>query len=253
MKTLTNKLAVITGGNSGIGYATAQELISQGAEVVITGKNSATVDSAARQLGAHATGFVSDASRLEDIDRLADFLAARGKKVNVLFINAGVASFAPIELVTEQVFDSIVTVNYKGAFFTLSKLIPLLDDHASVIFLTSVNAGAGMPNSAVYASSKAALHSLVKVAAIELSKRKIRVNEVSPGPIATPLFGKIGLDTETLSNFSVSIQERIPLKRFGKPEEVAKLVSFLASDESSFISGAELVIDGGISINPILQ
>lgn len=252
MSKLMNKLAIVTGGNSGIGFATAEEFVAQGAEVVITGKNQLAIEEATKKLGSSVKGLMSDASKLGDIEHLAQFVKEQGKKVDILFINAGVASFSPIENVTEEHFDSITDTNYKGAFFTLSKLIPLLSDNASVIFLTSVNATSGMPNTAVYAASKVALHSLVKVAATELSNRGIRVNAVSPGPINTPLFGKVGLDEASLQGFASAMQNRIPLKRFGTPEEVAKLVGFLASDEASFISGSEYVIDGGVNVNPIL-
>lgn len=252
MNKLKNKFAVVTGGNSGIGYATAQEFVAQGANVLITGRSQLAIDEAALKLGGNTKALLSDVSKIEEIERLADFIKEKGEKLDILFINAGVASFSPIENVTEERFDYITDTNYKGAFFTLSKLIPLLNDNASVIFLTSVNATSGMPNTSVYAASKAALHSLVKVAATELSSRKIRVNAVSPGPINTPLFGKVGLDEESLEGFAGAMQNRIPLKRFGNSEEVAKLVSFLASDDATFITGGEYVIDGGININPIL-
>lgn len=252
MSTLKNKTAIVTGGNSGIGFATAQEFVAQGAEVIITGRNQTAVAEASKQLGNGTQGIVSDASKLSDIDDLVQFIKKQGKKVDILFINAGIATFSPVEAVTEEHFDSITDINYKGAFFTLSKLIPLLSDKASVIFLTSVNATSGMPNTAVYAASKAALHALVKVASTELSAKGIRVNAVSPGPISTPLFGKVGLDEQSLQGFATAMQNRIPLKRFGNSEEVGKLVSFLASDDAAFITGAEYVIDGGININPIL-
>lgn len=252
MSDLKNKTALVTGGNSGIGFATAKELVAQGASVIITGRNQKAIQEATAQIGGGVKGVVSDASKLSDINQLVQFVKDQGKKLDVLFINAGIASFAPVEQVTEEHFDSITNTNYKGAFFTLSKLIPLLNDHASVIFLTSVNATSGMPNTAVYAASKAALHSLVKVAATELSVRGIRVNAVSPGPINTPLFGKVGLDQASLEGFAEAVQKRIPLKRFGTSEEVGKLVAFLASNDAAFITGGEYVIDGGINVNPIL-
>jgi NAD(P)-dependent dehydrogenase (short-subunit alcohol dehydrogenase family) len=253
MSKLNNKLAVVTGGNSGIGFATAKELVAEGANVIITGRNKSALNEAILKLGGNTQGILSDASKLEEIEHLVQFVKEQGKKLDVLFINAGVAAFSPIENVTEEQFDSITDINYKGAFFTLSKLIPFINDNASVIFLTSVNATSGMPNTSVYAASKAALHSLVKVAATELSNRRIRVNAVSPGPINTPLFGKVGFDEESLQGFATAMQNRIPLKRFGTPEEVGKLVSFLASDDASFITGSEYVIDGGLNINPVLN
>lgn len=252
MNKLKNKVAIVTGGNSGIGFATAYEFVTQGAKVIITGRNQTTLDEASKQLGNGTKGIVSDAAKLSDIDNLVRVVQQQGQKVDVLFINAGIASFSPVEAATEEHFDSITDINYKGAFFTLSKFIPLLREKASVIFLTSVNATSGMPNTAVYAASKAALHALVKVAATELSAKGIRVNAVSPGPINTPLFGKVGLDEQSLQGFATAMQNRVPLKRFGNAEEVGKLVSFLASDEAAFITGAEYVIDGGVNVNPIL-
>lgn len=252
MSTLQNKLAVVTGGNSGIGFATATEFVAQGARVIVTGRNQGLIDEATQKLGKQAIGLLSDTANLEHIDELVGLVKAQGQKLDILFINAGIANFSPIEQVTEQHFDAITNINYKGAFFTLSKLIPLLNDNAAVTFLTSVNATTGMPNASVYAASKAALHAVVKVASTELSPRGIRVNAVSPGPINTPLFGKVGLDEESLQGFATVIQNRIPLKRFGTAEEVGKLVAFLSSDQASFITGAEYVIDGGVNVNPIL-
>ncbi|MCU0423952.1 MAG: SDR family oxidoreductase [Bacteroidia bacterium] len=252
MNTLTNKLAVITGGNSGIGYATAQEFIASGAQVIITGRNKQAVNEAAATLSNHTIGVVSDAAVISDIKQITETVKSLNKPLDILFINAGVAAFSPVEQITEEHFDYITDINYKGALFTLQQCIPLLSDHASVIFLTSVNATSGMANTAVYAASKAALHAVVKVAANELSSRGIRVNAVSPGPINTPLFGKVGLDEAAIQGFAHAMQNSIPLKRFGGANEVSKLVTFLASDDAKFITGAEFVIDGGVNVNRIL-
>ena len=153
----------------------------------------------------------------------------------------------------EQQFDDIMDINFKGAFFTLQKFIPILSDGASVINLSSVNAYTGMPNTAVYAASKAALNALTRTAASELAPRKIRVNSVNPGPINTPIFGKLGMPAEDINDFAAAIQNRVPLKRFGEPQDVANLVAFLASDSANFITGAEYNIDGGINVNPLLS
>jgi len=250
MRKLEGKTAVVTGGNSGIGYAAAKAFKAQGAQVLITGRNAEAVDKAAKELGVE--GIVADQSSLADIDQLVKQAKASLSRVDVLFINAGVASMAPFEHITEEQFDYNMDINFKGAFFTLQKFLPVLNDGASVINLSSINAYTGMPNTAVYAASKAALNSLTRTAAYELSGRKIRVNSVNPGPVNTPIFGKIGFPEEALAEFAGVMQNRIPLKRFGEPEDIANLVTFLASDDASFITGSEYNIDGGTNINLIL-
>lgn len=252
MSKLKDKVAVITGGNSGIGLATAKEFIAQGAKVVITGRKQGAIDEAVRELGGNATGVLADTANLQHTDALVAKVKALYNKVDILFVNAGVGQFFPIESATEQQFDQIMNINYKGAYFTLSKFVPLLQEGASVILLSSINATAGLANSSVYGGSKAALNSLVKVASIELAPRKIRVNSVSPGPIDTPIFGKTGLDEATLEGIVGSIRSHIPLKRFGISSEVAKLVTFLASDDANFITGADYLIDGGIAVNTVV-
>ena len=251
MNDLSGKTAVVTGGNSGIGFATARKLKDSGAQVVITGRNAEAVNSAATELG--VTGLVADQARLNDIDALVGRCKEEFGGVDILFINAGVASFAPVEHVTEEQFDTTINVNFKGALFTLQKFLPILREGASVINLSSINAYTGMPNTAVYAASKAALNSLTRTAAYELAPRKIRVNSVNPGPTNTAIFGKLGMPDEAVQEFASAMQNRIPLKRFGEPVEAANLVAFLASDEASFITGAEYNIDGGVNLNPLLH
>jgi NAD(P)-dependent dehydrogenase (short-subunit alcohol dehydrogenase family) len=251
MNNLSGKIAVVTGGNSGIGNATARKLKELGANVVITGRNPEAVESAANELG--VMGVVADQASLDDIDTLVSQVKEEFGHVDVLFINAGVAAFAPVEHLSEEQFDTTMNVNFKGAFFTLQKFLPILREGASVINLSSINAYTGMPNTAAYAASKAALNSLTRTAAYELASRNIRVNSVNPGPTNTAIFGKLGMPDEAIQEFASAMQDRIPLKRFGEPEDVASLVAFLASDDASFITGAAYNIDGGTNLNPLLQ
>ncbi|HEY0652646.1 MAG TPA: glucose 1-dehydrogenase [Chryseosolibacter sp.] len=239
MNDFKNKIALVTGGNSGIGYATARELVERGAEVIITGRRKDAVEKAASEL--NAIGLLADQSNIEDIIRLQSYVANRYGKIDMLLINAGITKFSPIESVDEAMFDEVMDVNFKGAYFTLSKFIPLLNENASVVLLSSTSAWISPPSASVYAASKAALNAVMKIASLELSSRKIRVNAVSPGPVATEIMNKIGLNQE-LEKHMVST---IPLSRMGKPGEVAKVITFLLSEEASFVTGSEYLVDGG--------
>ncbi|MBV6654814.1 MAG: SDR family oxidoreductase [Mameliella sp.] len=250
MSNLSGKVAVVTGGNSGIGYATAESLKASGAQVVITGRSASKVEEAANEL--QVEGIVVDVSDLNAIDQLVAKVSQGYGKVDILFVNAGIFAPAPVGQITEEMFDHQMGINFKGAVFTIEKFLPILNDGASIINLSSVNAYTGMPNTAVYAASKAALNAYTRTAATELAPRKIRVNAVNPGPVQTPIFNKTGRPAEQLSGFAQAMQNRVPLKRFGQPKDVANLVVFLASDEASFITGGEYNIDGGININPLL-
>lgn len=250
MKNLENKVAIVTGGNSGIGYAAAADLVAKGAKVIVTGRNKEALAKAETEL--NVTGIVADQSDLKSIDNLVEQVKAQFGKVDILFLNAGIAAFAPVDSASEDHYDSIMNVNVKGVYFTVQKVLPILNDGGSIIFNTSVNAHVGMPNSSVYAASKAAVLSLNKVFAVELASRKIRVNAVSPGPVETPLYGKVGLEKEDVEGLGAALSQKILLKRFAQASEVAKTVSFLASDDASFINGTEIVVDGGLIVNTVL-
>lgn len=246
MNTFNNKVAVVTGGNSGIGYATAKELAGKGARVIITGRRRDAVEKAAREL--NVMPFVADQGKLEDIDSLKAAVETEFGKVDVLFINAGITgTLGPIEAMTEQNFDEVIGINFRGAYFTLSRFIPLLNDGASVVFLSSNVATTYKPDSSVYQASKAALNSVAKTAAAELAPRGIRVNIVSPGPTKTQIMSKAGLDEKTLEGLDEWLISRIPLKKMGTAEDVAKAVVYLSDDTAaSFMTGTEIVIDGGM-------
>lgn len=242
MKSLKNKVAVITGGNSGIGYATAKALNENGAKVIITGRRKEAIEKAASELNVNR--LLADQSKLSDIEILVAKVKKDFGKVDILLINAGITKFAPIELMTENMFDEIMNVNFKGAYFTLSKFISILNDNASVVFLSSTSATISPQSASVYAASKAAINAVMKIAALELASRKIRVNAVSPGPVATEIMNKLGLDNAV----EAQIINSIPLSRLGKADEVADLITYLSSDNASFITGSNFLIDGGQSV-----
>lgn len=246
MKALEGKVAVITGGSSGIGLATAKLFQQAGAKVAISGRNQQSLDQALRELGPGTVAVRSDVSKLSDLDRLFKVVTEKLGRVDVLFANAGIAKFAPVSDVSEEAYDETFDINVKGVFFTVQKAIPFLNDNASIILNTSFVNQAGVPTTSVYAASKAAVRSLARGISSELAIRGIRVNVVSPGPIATPLYEKLGLPKEAVDAFAANIVSQVPLKRFGKPEEVAQTALFLASSASSYITGVELNVDGGL-------
>ena len=247
---LPGKVAVITGGTSGIGLATVKEFLAEGAKVVFTGRKKEEVDRLAAEL--KATGIVSDQGSLTDIDRLVNDVRALHGAIDILFINAGIVLFSSIAEATEEHFDRIMDINFKGSFFTLSKFLPIINRGGAVTLLSSINATTGQSLCAVYSASKGALNSLVNVASTELAPGGIRINAVCPGPIATNLLAPAGIDDATIQSFASRTLNKIPLNRFGQPEEVARLVSFLSSDDAAFITGSQYVIDGGTNVNPII-
>jgi NAD(P)-dependent dehydrogenase (short-subunit alcohol dehydrogenase family) len=246
MKRLEGKVAVVTGGNSGIGLATAKRLREEGAKVAISGRNQKTLDEATRVLGDDVLVVRADTAQLPETERLLKAVRDRFGKIDILFVNAGVAKFAPIAETPEALFDEQFDINIRGAYFTVQKAVPYLNDGASIIFNTSVVSSTGMPNTSAYSATKAALRSLARTAAAELAPRNIRVNAVAPGPIATPIFGRTGLPQEVIDGFANEIIQKVPLKRFGQPEEIAGVVAFLASSDASYITGVELNVDGGL-------
>jgi NAD(P)-dependent dehydrogenase (short-subunit alcohol dehydrogenase family) len=247
MNRLQGKRLLITGGTTGIGLETAKQFLLEGARVVVTGQNPDTLAQAQQELGAEVIVVKSDAGRVDNQKQLVTEIELVFGQLDGVFLNAGIAIFQPIEQWDEASFDLQIAVNLKGPYFLIQSLLPILTNPASIVLNTSINAHIGMPNSSVYSASKAAMISLAKTLSGELIDRGIRVNAISPGPIATPILGKSGLPAEDLQQVAEMLRSQIPLKRFGDPIEIAKAVVFLTSDESSFMLGSEMIIDGGTS------
>lgn len=247
MNRFQGSTVIVTGGSSGIGFATARAFADEGARVVITGRDVDALETARAALGERTIAVRNDAGSLAAARELAATLDAAGLRIDAVFINAGSARFANFADVDEAFWDTTFATNVKGAYFQLQALLPLLNRGASVVLNGSINAHIGMPGSSVYAASKAALISLAKTLSAELLPRGVRVNVVSPGPVHTPLYGKLGLDAATLDATAAQILGQVPLGRFGTPEEIAATVLHLAAPESAFIVGTEIVADGGMS------
>lgn len=245
MGRLNNKTAVITGGTTGIGFETAKHFVAEGARVIITGQNEERLQTAAIELGAKVIPVRADVRSLSDLDNLAQRIKSEFGGLDILFANAGIGFFAPIEAINETVYDSQFDVNVKGVFFTVQKLSPLLNQGASVILNASSVNEKGVAMGSIYFATKAAVRSFARTLAAELGSRQIRVNAISPGLIPTNFQGKMGLSQEALEGFGDYIKQTAPLGRVGKPEEIAAAVVFLASDDSSYMTAADLVVDGG--------
>ena len=242
-----DKSVLITGGSSGIGLAAAQAFANEGARVIITGRDAAALESAKATLGANAIAISNDAGSIASARDLAATLSTEGIHLDAVFINAGTAKFAPFADVDEALWDATFNTNVKGAYFQIQSLLPVLNRGASIVINGSINAHIGMPESSVYAASKAAVISLARTLSAELLPRGVRVNVVSPGPVQTPLYGKLGLDAATLEATAAHILAQIPAGRFGTPEEIASTVLHLSAPESAFIVGTEIIADGGMS------
>jgi NAD(P)-dependent dehydrogenase (short-subunit alcohol dehydrogenase family) len=243
---LDNKIAVITGGTTGIGLATAQLFIEEGAKIIVTGRNPETLDQAKAILGSGTDVIAADTGDLKAVEQLFKTIAERYTKIDALFVNAGIAKFAPLAQSTPEFFDEQFNVNVRGAYFTVQHAVPLIADGGAILYTASMVTSIAEPMSSVYSATKAALRSFGRSLASELAPR-IRVNTVSPGPIETPIFGKLGLPSEVVQAFAADMLQRNPLKRIGHVDDVAKAALFLLSDQSAYTTGIELFVDGGMA------
>ena len=244
---LEGKIAVITGGNSGIGLATAKRFVSDGAYVFITGRRQNELDATVSEIGKNVTGIQGDVSNLADLDRLYNTVKDQKGHLDILFANAGIGEFAPLGEISEAHFDKIFGINIKGVLFSVQKALPLFQDGGSIILNASIAASKGMEALSVYSATKAAVRSFARTWTVDLKHRKIRVNAISPGPIDTPIFNGLNQSKEEIEQLKKSLITSVPMGRMGSPDEIAKVVSFLASDESSFVTGIELFVDGGMA------
>jgi NAD(P)-dependent dehydrogenase (short-subunit alcohol dehydrogenase family) len=244
---LSNKIALITGGTSGIGLATAKLFRDEGARVIVTGADPTRLEAAGHQLGSDVLVLRADLRTPGELDRLFDEVRRRFVRLDILFANAGIGLAAPLEAVTEQQIDEQFAVNFKGIFFTVQRAVPLLAQGGSIVLTTSFLNVVGEPGLSILSATKAAVRSLARSLGSELAGRGIRVNAVSPGPISTPFHGKLGLSEKDLKDVAAGIEAKVPLHRFGEAGEVAKVALFLASDDASFMTGSEVVVDGGLS------
>ena len=242
---LEGKVAVVTGGNSGIGLATAKRFVAEGAYVFITGRRQEELDAAVKEIGKNVTAVQGDVAKLADLDRLYNAVKAKTGRIDILFANAGIAELAPLGEITEEDFDRMFNINVKGLLFTVQKALPLIPNGGSIILNASIVASKGNPASSVYSATKAAVRSFARTWILDLKERKIRVNAISPGPINTPGLDGLGQTAGVGDQLKESLLASVPMGRIGTPDEIAKAVVFLASDDSSFVTGTELFVDGG--------
>src|SRR4029453_1040350 len=247
MSKLEGKIALVTGGNSGIGLATAKEFINEGAYVLITGRREPELAQAVKEIGSNATAVQGDVSNLADLDRLFAQIKREKGKLDIVFANAGVAKYAPLGTITEDLYDSMFDMNVKGLLFTVQKALPMMPDGASIILNASIVASKGFAGNSVYSPTKGAVRSFARTWTTDLKDRRIRVNAVSPGSIDTPGLGDLLASSEVGEQRKKMISNTVPLGRFGTPDEIAKAVVFHASNDSSYITGIELFVDGGIA------
>jgi len=247
MGKLEGKIALVTGGNSGIGLATAKRFAGEGAQVFITGRRDGELAAAVNEIGKNVTGVQGDVSKLGDLDRLFSQIKQEKGRLDVVFANAGTAKYASLGEITEELYDSIFDINVKGLLFTVQKALPLLPDGASIILNASIVASKGLPSWSVYSATKAAVRSFARTWTTDLKHRRIRVNAISPGFIDTPLLRELLTSTETDQQTNAMVKSMVPLGRFGTSDEIAKAVVFLASDDSSYVTGVELFADGGFA------
>ena len=244
---LEGKVAVVTGGNSGIGLATAKRFVEEGAYVFITGRRQSELDAAVKEIGKNIAGVQGDVAKLSDLDKLYDAVKAKTGRIDILFANAGIAELAPLGEITEEQYDRMFNINVKGLLFTVQKALPLIPNGGSIILNASIVASKGNPSSSVYSATKAAVRSFARTWTADLKARKIRVNAISPGPIEPPAMDSLGGTPEKTREFKAGMAASVPLGRLGQPDEIAKAAVFLASDDASYVTGVELFVDGGMA------
>ncbi|MGN6348179.1 MAG: SDR family oxidoreductase [Candidatus Nitrosocosmicus sp.] len=247
MGKLEGKIALVTGGNSGIGLVTAKQFVNEGAYVFITGRRNSELDTAAKEIGKNVTGIQGDVSKLDDLDNLFAQIKQEKGSLHIVFANAGIAAYTPLDKITEENYYSIFDVNVKGPLFTVQKALPLMPDYSSIILNASIGESKGFAANSVYNATKAAVRSFARSWTTDLKERHIRVNAISPGPIDTPGLNRVAKSTGAFEQTIKMFTNNVPLGRLGMPDEIAKAVVFLASDDSSYITGIELFVDGGIA------